>query len=97
MGAEMDTMQREKPKGMIALHRIVARAPNRPEPILCQPSREAVARRAYEIWQQHGCPPDSAFHDWLAAEAELRCPPHIRVIGHPYWNGQMSKHDPREL
>lgn len=36
------------------------------------PTREMVAKRAYEIWQRHGCPSDTAFHDWLAAEAELR-------------------------
>jgi hypothetical protein len=44
---------------------------NRPsdEPL---PTREMVERRAYEIWQRHGCPSDTAFHDWLAAEAELR-------------------------
>ena len=38
----------------------------------CFPSHDAVARRAYEIWQRHGCPKGTEFHDWLAAEAELR-------------------------
>lgn len=37
------------------------------------PTREMVARRAFEIWQRHGCPAGTSFHDWLAAEAELRC------------------------
>ena len=37
------------------------------------PTQEMVARRAYEIWQRHGCPSGTSFHDWLAAEAELRC------------------------
>ena len=36
------------------------------------PTPEMVQQRAYEIWQRHGCPSDTAFHDWLAAEAELR-------------------------
>jgi hypothetical protein len=39
-----------------------------PEPA----TREMIAQRAYEIWQRHGCPCDTAFQDWLAAEAELR-------------------------
>ncbi len=43
------------------------------KPEYCFPSHDAVARRAYEIWQRHGCSKDTAFHDWLAAEAELRC------------------------
>jgi hypothetical protein len=38
----------------------------------CFPSHDMVARRAYEIWQRHGCPEGTEFHDWLAAEAELR-------------------------
>lgn len=37
-----------------------------------RPSDEAIARRAYEIWQRHGCPAGTAFQDWLAAETELR-------------------------
>jgi hypothetical protein len=45
----------------------------KPEPpTIRSPSHELVARRAYEIWQRHGCPNDTAFRDWLAAEAELR-------------------------
>jgi hypothetical protein len=38
----------------------------------CVPSHEMVAKRAFEIWQRHGCPQGTEFHDWLAAEAELR-------------------------
>lgn len=38
------------------------------------PSHDAIARRAYEIWQRHGCPAQTDFQDWLAAEAELRSP-----------------------
>lgn len=36
------------------------------------PSREMIARRAYEIWRRHGCPAGTAFQDWLAAETALR-------------------------
>lgn len=43
-------------------------------PAAWRPSREMIARRAYQIWQRHGCPMGTAFHDWLAAEAELRSP-----------------------
>ncbi|HUY92042.1 MAG TPA: DUF2934 domain-containing protein [Pirellulales bacterium] len=39
------------------------------------PDRELIARRAYEIWLRHGRPAGTAFHDWLAAEAELRSVP----------------------
>ena len=44
--------------------------PSRPVKSLTE---EMIARRAYEIWQRHGCPSGTSYHDWLAAEAELRC------------------------
>lgn len=31
----------------------------------------AVSERAYRIWMEHGCPPDSAEADWLEAERQL--------------------------
>jgi hypothetical protein len=34
-------------------------------------SQEAIARRAYEIWQERGCPPGDGQENWQAAEAEL--------------------------
>ena len=37
-------------------------------------STEAIARRAYELWQERGCPPGDGVADWQAAEAELRTP-----------------------
>ncbi|HWB14625.1 MAG TPA: DUF2934 domain-containing protein [Pirellulales bacterium] len=43
------------------------------KPEYCFPSPDMVARRAYEIWQRHGCPKGTEFQDWIAAEAELRC------------------------
>lgn len=36
-----------------------------------RPTDEMIARRAYEIWQRHGCPHGTSFQDWLAAQAEL--------------------------
>jgi hypothetical protein len=36
-----------------------------------QPSREAIAKRAYELYLQRGCLPGYELEDWLAAEAEL--------------------------
>jgi hypothetical protein len=35
-------------------------------------SHEAIARRAYELWQARGCPMGDGTADWQAAEAELR-------------------------
>lgn len=35
------------------------------------PSRERIARRAYQIWQSHGCPCGTEAQDWLQAEDEL--------------------------
>ncbi len=35
-------------------------------------STEAIARRAYELWQERGCPLGDGVDDWKAAEAELR-------------------------
>lgn len=38
-----------------------------------QSSRDAVARRAYEIWEAEGCPKGRHEAHWEKAEAELRC------------------------
>ena len=32
---------------------------------------EAIAARAYSIWQEEGCPEGQAEHHWLKAEKEL--------------------------
>ena len=34
-------------------------------------SDDEIARRAYEIWQQRGCPQGDGQADWEAARAEL--------------------------
>jgi len=34
--------------------------------------QEDIARLAYALWQQRGCPSGSAEHDWFAAEEKLR-------------------------
>jgi len=36
------------------------------------PPRAVVARRAFQIWRDHGCPTGTAIEDWLQAEAEMR-------------------------
>ena len=37
-----------------------------------EPTHGTIAARAYELWIQHGCPPDSADQDWVEAEAQVR-------------------------
>jgi hypothetical protein len=37
----------------------------------CEISEEQIARRAYEIWQERGCPEGDGSQDWEAAKAEL--------------------------
>jgi hypothetical protein len=34
-------------------------------------SEDEIARRAYAIWQERGCPPGDGADNWRAAEAEL--------------------------
>ncbi len=34
-------------------------------------TQESIAIRAYELWQDRGCPEGSPEVDWLAAEEEL--------------------------
>jgi len=34
--------------------------------------RDRIARRAYRLWQERGCPTGSPMVDWLRAEQELR-------------------------
>ena len=35
-------------------------------------SQEDIAKRAFEIWQEEGCPSDRGDSNWLQAERELR-------------------------
>jgi len=51
-------------KAELGLHR-VAFTPRPP------PTREQVAARAYEIWQQSGCLPGRDAENWAQAEREL--------------------------
>lgn len=37
----------------------------------CDVPQEEIARRAYEIWQDRGCPAGDGSQDWRVAEAEL--------------------------
>jgi hypothetical protein len=41
---------------------------NTTEPVV---SDDEIARRAYELWQQRGCPASDGSEDWQAAKAEL--------------------------
>jgi hypothetical protein len=43
------------------------------------PDHEAIAARAYLIWQRRGCPQGSAESDWLEAEAQLRAERPVRL------------------
>ena len=36
------------------------------------PTRRLIARRAYHIWESHGCPGGTDAKDWLQAESELQ-------------------------
>lgn len=36
------------------------------------PTHDAVASRAYEIWQSEGCPDGRAMEHWLRAVSELK-------------------------
>ena len=40
-----------------------------------KPSRDVIARRAYEIWKTTGCPAGRDVEHWLQAEQELRAGP----------------------
>lgn len=35
------------------------------------PAHDEVARRAYELWQQEGCPEGHALKHWIEAEKQL--------------------------
>ncbi len=43
------------------------------------PSRERIARRAYQIWQSRGCPCGTDAQDWLQAEEELKAAQFFRA------------------
>ncbi len=42
-----------------------------------QPSQDAIARKAYELWQTSGCPVGCDLVFWLLAEQQLL------AVGHP--------------
>jgi hypothetical protein len=42
------------------------------------PTRRVIARRAYVIWESHGCPGGTDAKDWLQAEAELQAASRFR-------------------
>jgi hypothetical protein len=61
----------QKPKSKSSVRRIAdakASAPQRPRREI---SEDAIAARAYERWQQRGCPLWQDEQDWFAARTEL--------------------------
>jgi hypothetical protein len=42
---------------------------------------EQVRQRAYEIWQEEGCPPGEDLRHWLRAASELEAPEVSAAIG----------------
>lgn len=51
-------------------------------------SDEAVAQRAYEIWQDRGCPEGTSEEDWETAKAELiaeQQPNRSALVRRPAW------------
>ncbi|MBX5481442.1 MAG: DUF2934 domain-containing protein [Myxococcaceae bacterium] len=50
-----------------------AATPSQPEPAEPQgPTHEQIARRAYELWLQHGQQHGRAEEDWFQAERDLK-------------------------
>jgi hypothetical protein len=39
---------------------------------LTDPEHEIIAKLAYTLWENRGCPMDSADEDWIKAEQQLR-------------------------
>jgi Protein of unknown function (DUF2934) len=37
----------------------------------CGPTDEEIARRAYELWVERGCPQNDSASDWFAARSQL--------------------------
>ena len=46
-----------------------------------EPSRDAIAQRAREIWKAAGCPEGHDMEHWLQAEAELRTAGQNKALG----------------
>jgi hypothetical protein len=40
-------------------------------PSLTNVTEEAIAQRAYELWEARGCPESNGDEDWQSAQAEL--------------------------
>ena len=52
-------------------------APQRDHRLLMSPAgattlQDMIAKRAFAIWQSHGCPRGTAVQDWLQAEVEVK-------------------------
>ncbi|HVR04018.1 MAG TPA: DUF2934 domain-containing protein [Polyangia bacterium] len=58
-----------------------------------QPSRDAIAKRAYELYLQRGSVSGYELEDWLAAEAELTA---SAATSAPAAGKSAPAHDPRD-
>jgi hypothetical protein len=47
-------------------------APHQEQAVASEPSHDAVAQRAYELFCERGCADGRDIDDWLQAEQELR-------------------------
>jgi hypothetical protein len=45
-----------------------------------QAPREAISKRAYELWLERGCPEGSPEADWFKAESEVENPRDSRLV-----------------
>ncbi len=53
-------------------HPLPRASPQAAAPRRAEPTREQIARRAYEIWQKRGCPPETEDENWIRAVRELQ-------------------------
>ncbi len=63
-------------RGTTPLPQLASNWPAAVSPAAGQPTREDVARRAYEIFRSRGGVHGRDVDDWLAAERELQAPRH---------------------
>ncbi len=62
-------VQTRKPRQRAASSLASASAPSKLQAI---PTKEAIAKRAYEIWLSHGCESGHDVEHWLEAERQLK-------------------------
>ena len=60
-------------------------------------TRQDIERRAYQLWQERGCPPDSPEVDWEQAEHELSESRGPGVEAGGMASGVRASAEPREI